>query len=250
MAVTVTHATVAVGTDAGNGEIRKSQWNANHTVTNAADISTTNTFADDQTISKSGAGVYINISGDSARQRAFRMQTTGTLRWLFGTNTTAESGSNAGTDFIVNRYDDSGTSLGSTFTITRSSGQATLEKLNVSSGNMTITGAGVLGYASGSGGAVTQLTSRTTGVTLNKPAGGVILFTAAGSTTATTFTVTNSFVTATDTIVLSVKSSTNVYLAFVTAVAAGSFNITFYTTGGTSSDSPTINFAIVKSVDT
>ena len=36
MAVTITHATVAVGKDAGNGEIRKSQWNANHTVKGAA----------------------------------------------------------------------------------------------------------------------------------------------------------------------------------------------------------------------
>lgn len=33
MAVSLTHTTVAVGTDAGNGEIRKAQWNENHTLT-------------------------------------------------------------------------------------------------------------------------------------------------------------------------------------------------------------------------
>lgn len=32
MAVTVTHATVATGTDAGTGEIHKAEWNAGHTV--------------------------------------------------------------------------------------------------------------------------------------------------------------------------------------------------------------------------
>lgn len=115
-------------------------------------------------------------------------------------------------------------------------------------GDLKIKGSGGLGYASGSGGSVTQVTSRTTGVTLNKTNGTINLFTAAGSTTATTFTVTNSAVEATDTIVLSVKASTNKYLAFVTAVAAGSFDITFFTTGGTSSDTPGINFAVLKAV--
>jgi hypothetical protein len=36
MAVSLTHTTVAVGTDAGNGEIAKAQWNENHTLTLAA----------------------------------------------------------------------------------------------------------------------------------------------------------------------------------------------------------------------
>ncbi len=63
------------------------------------------------------------------------------------------------------------------------------------------------------------------------------------------FTVTNSTVAATDTIVVSCKSSTtNKYLVFVTAVAAGSFELTFNTTGGTTSDSPVFNFAVIKAV--
>lgn len=107
---------------------------------------------------------------------------------------------------------------------------------------------GSLGYSTGAGGAVTQATSRTTGVTLNKPTGAITLFTAAGSATAATFTVTNSLVAATDTVALSVKSGTNVYLTAVTAVAAGSFNVTFWTTGGTASDAPVINFAVIKGV--
>lgn len=106
-------------------------------------------------------------------------------------------------------------------------------------------GAGV-GYSSGA--AITQGTSRTTGVTISAYAGAITLFAAAGSTTPASFTVTNTKVNATDTIVLSVKSSTtNLYEVFVTAVAAGSFQITFFTTGGTTSDSPVISYAVVRS---
>lgn len=106
-------------------------------------------------------------------------------------------------------------------------------------------GVGV-GYNSGS--AVTQGTSRTTTAVINSYAGAITLFTAAGSATPASFTVTNSKVAATDTIVLSVKSSTtNLYEVFVTAVGAGSFQITFFTTGGTTSDAPVINFAVVRS---
>jgi hypothetical protein len=106
-------------------------------------------------------------------------------------------------------------------------------------------GTGV-GYNSGA--AVTQGTNRTTGVTINSYAGAITLFTAAGSATPASFTVTNNKVNATDTIVLSVKSSTtNLYEVFVTAVGSGSFQVIFFTTGGTTSDAPVINFAVVRS---
>jgi hypothetical protein len=128
-------------------------------------------------------------------------------------------------------------------------GSTATEKMRITSaGDVIVTGAGGLGYGTGSGGTVTQGTSRTTGVTLNKTNGGITLFTAAGSIIATTFTVTNSTVAATDTIILSQKSGTNLYMLFVTAVAAGSFNITFFTTGGIASDAPVINFAVIKAV--
>jgi hypothetical protein len=132
------------------------------------------------------------------------------------------------------------------FTTLGASGTSALAAVTATS--ILLTGTAASGYSTGSGGAVTQATSRTTGVTLNKATGGITLFSAAGSPTATTFTVTNSLVAATDVIVLSVKSGTNVYLTWITAVAAGSFDITFYTTGGTATDSPVINFAVIKGV--
>lgn len=117
-----------------------------------------------------------------------------------------------------------------------------------SSGAFLAVNTGGLGYGTGAGGTVTQLTSRTTGVTLNRPTGSITMFSAAGSTTAATFTVTNSAVAATDTISLNQRSGTNLYVLLVTAVAAGSFNVTFYTTGGTATDAPVINFAVIKGV--
>lgn len=115
-------------------------------------------------------------------------------------------------------------------------------------GVIASTGTAGVGYATGAGGTVIQFTSRTTSVTLNKTAGAITLFSAAGSATAATFTVTNSTVAATDVIILNQKSGTDLYDLMVTAVAAGSFNITFRTTGGTTTETPVFNFAIIKGV--
>ena len=115
-------------------------------------------------------------------------------------------------------------------------------------GAITSTGTAGVGYSTGAGGAVTQATSRTTGVTLNKITGAITLVSAAGSATAATFTVTNSTVAATDVIILNQKSGTDLYDLKVTAVAAGSFNITFNTTGGTTTEQPVFNFAVIKAV--
>ena len=105
-----------------------------------------------------------------------------------------------------------------------------------------------VGYATGAGGTVTQGTSRTTGVTLSKRSGAITLFTAAGTSAYTSFTVTNTLVSATDTIIVNQKSGTNTYLAFVTAVADGSFRITFSSVSGTASDAPVFNFVVIKGV--
>jgi hypothetical protein len=103
-----------------------------------------------------------------------------------------------------------------------------------------------IGYVTGTGGVVTQGTSRTTGVTLDKLTGAITLFTAAGTSAYTSFTVTNSLIAATDVVIVNQKSGTNIYETFVTAVAAGSFRITFSSVSGTASDAPVFNFAVVK----
>ena len=115
-------------------------------------------------------------------------------------------------------------------------------------GNVLVTSIGGLGYGTGSGGTVTQATSRTTGVTLNKTNGSITLVSAAGTATWQSFTVTNSTVAVSDTVILSQRSGTDLYMLEVTAVAAGSFRISFATTGGTTTEQPVFNFAVIKAV--
>ena len=120
--------------------------------------------------------------------------------------------------------------------------------VTVNTGNALVIGAGGLGYGTGSGGTVTQATSRTTGVTLNKTNGAITLVSAAGLATFQSFTVTNSTVAATDVVHVTQKSGTDLYQIFVTATAAGSFRITFATTGGITVEQPVFNFAVIKAV--
>lgn len=109
---------------------------------------------------------------------------------------------------------------------------------------------GGVGYFIGAGSTVTQITSRTTGVTINNVCGAITLVSAAGTTTWQSFTVTNSRVTATDVIIVNQGTGTDLYQIFITNVAAGSFQITFATTGGTTTEQPVFNFSIIKAVTT
>lgn len=105
-----------------------------------------------------------------------------------------------------------------------------------------------IGYATGAGGTVTQTGSRTTAVTSNHVCGAITLVSAAGTTAWQTFTVNNSAVAATDTVIVNQKSGTDLNEIHVTAIAAGSFNISFRTTGGTTTEQPVFNFSIIKAV--
>jgi len=59
----------------------------------------------------------------STNQCRIDFKTNGLTRWaLVGSNTTAESGSNAGSDFGLDRYDDAGAFLTTAFKVTRSNG--------------------------------------------------------------------------------------------------------------------------------
>lgn len=112
----------------------------------------------------------------------------------------------------------------------------------------TIPGAG-LGYSAGAGGAITQITSRTTGVTLSTVTGDITLVSAAGSATAASFTVTNTAVAVTDNIIINQKSGTDLYNILITNVGAGSFKVTFFTTGGTTTEQPMFHFSVIKGVN-
>lgn len=110
-----------------------------------------------------------------------------------------------------------------------------------------------VGYATGAGAAVTQATSRTTGVTINAICGAITTDTSSLAAAAEAeFTVTNSAVAATDVVVVCLKteSATGTSLPFVSTVGAGSFKITLTNLHATTADTSAsvINFAIIKSV--
>jgi len=176
----------------------------------------------------------------SANLRAAMTDETGTGLLVFNTSPTLT------TPTITNPTVSTGT-FTSPALVTPVIGVATGTSLTAT-GVIASTGTAGVGYATGAGGTVVQATNRTTGVTLNKTSGAITLFSAAGSATAATFTVTNSTVAATDVIILNQKSGTDLYDLMVTAVAAGSFNITFRTTGGTTTETPVFNFAVIKGV--
>ena len=109
-----------------------------------------------------------------------------------------------------------------------------------------------IGYATGAGGTQTQSTSRSTGVTLNKITGLITCnSTSLAAGAEASFVVTNSTVAATDTVIVQVvSSSTGTPVAFVTAVAAGSFTITLSNLHASTADTTadTIRFTVIKSV--
>jgi hypothetical protein len=119
-------------------------------------------------------------------------------------------------------------------------------------GSQAVTSATSIGYTTGAGGTVTQLTSKATAVTLDKTTGQITTHNAAlAAATEVTFTVDNSTVAATDTVIVNLASggTTNTYIVGVHAVAAGSFNIIIGNMSATSrSEVLVLNFAIIKGV--
>ena len=126
------------------------------------------------------------------------------------------------------------------------------ERLRIdSSGNVLVTSAAGLGYGTGSGGTVTQATSKSTNVTLNKPTGVVTMNNAAlASNTTVAFQCFNSTAASIDTVVLTPLTSL-IDMSFYQYWAAmnGPGSIVMYLrniTGGSLSDAVVFNFAIIK----
>jgi hypothetical protein len=114
---------------------------------------------------------------------------------------------------------------------------------------------GGVGYGTGSGGAITQATNRTTGVTLNTINGQITTNNASlAAEAAAEFTVTNSQVEIGDVVVVAQQSGSNGGNTdvFVSAVAAGSFKINVANNNAAAGTAETgaiiINFAVIKAV--
>ena len=107
-----------------------------------------------------------------------------------------------------------------------------------------------IGYTAAAQGTVTQATSKSTAVTLNKPAGRITM-NAASLATATnaTFTLNNSFISANDTVILTIsggQTTPGSYNVFANDLAAGSVSISLRNiSGGSLSEAVVINFAVI-----
>lgn len=109
---------------------------------------------------------------------------------------------------------------------------------------------GELGYTAAAQSTVTQLTDKSTGVTLNKSAGQITMSNAAlGATTNVAFVLTNSLLSAKDVVLVNVAggtAATTSYNCWVSGHAAGSATIVLRNiTAGSLSEAVVLNFAII-----
>ena len=118
------------------------------------------------------------------------------------------------------------------------------------SGSTTIEADGTLGYTANAQGAVTQLTNKSTAVTLNKSAGRITMNNASLATaTNATFTLNNTYLSANDTVILTIsggQTTPGSYNVFANALATGTVSITLRNiSGGSLGEAVIINFAII-----
>jgi len=109
-----------------------------------------------------------------------------------------------------------------------------------------------LGYTAEGQGTVTQATSKSTAVTLNKPAGQITMNNAAlGATTNVTFTLNNTFISTNDILILNVAAgaTAGAYNCWVSGLSAGAASITVRNiSAGSLSEAVVINYALIHCV--
>ena len=151
--------------------------------------------------------------------------------------------------------------LGNTFIMSQGSqGGAVTERLRIAntgnlmlkgsmsiSGNILVTGTGnAIGYGVGAASNVAQQTSKTTGVTLNRPTGNIITHGGALTSNATAaFVVTNSVAGVHDMILVNSRNGNYRVKAYNHTAGAFTIGIT-NETNGSLSENVTVNFAVVK----
>lgn len=112
---------------------------------------------------------------------------------------------------------------------------------------------GEIGYTAAARGAVTQETSKSTAITLNKSAGTVTMNAAAlAATTSVNFTLNNSTISAGDAVIVSFVSGAatpGTYTLWVTGLTTGSATLTLRNiSGGSLSEAVVFNFVIVHAL--
>jgi hypothetical protein len=117
--------------------------------------------------------------------------------------------------------------------------------------NTLVTASALLGYGTGAGGTVTQATSKSTAVTLNKPTGEITMNnTALLSNTSVVFVVNNTLFNPADTVILTLKGGVSSFASYLFNSASqgvGQFVIHLRNiSAGSLSESVVISYSIIK----
>lgn len=211
-------------------------------------ISTTDTNGD-LTLSPDGSGAVVIANADITGGSVVGITDLAVADGGTGASNASGARSNLGLGTIATQDSSNVTITGGTISGVSLSGSFTGSTL-LSAASTKATSE--LGFAAGAGGSVTQLTNKSTGVTLDKSVGAITMNNAAlNAGVAVSFTLTNSQIAATDVVVVCIKSGASAasYNAIVDAVAAGSCQITLRNyTGGNLSEAVVLNFAVIKGV--
>jgi len=123
-----------------------------------------------------------------------------------------------------------------------------IERMRIdSTGNVYLTTPALLGYGTGAGGTVTQSTSKSTAVTLNKPCGAITMHNETLNAGATaTFSVNCSLVVGTDIVLVNADAPSN-YIVRAGSIGTGIFYISIKNdTGSPLSEAIPMRFAVIK----
>jgi hypothetical protein len=175
---------------------------------------------------------------------------TGTLS---ATGITTVAAGSAALPAIVSTTGTADTGLWFPAADTVAASTAGAERMRIdSSGNVLVTNVAGLGYGTGAGGTVTQATSKSTGVTLNKPSGKITMVnTLLAANTNVSFILTNSLLATGDIVLVNINdgATLNSYQACAENSRGGSVYIMLRnTTGASLSEAVVLTFTIIKSV--
>ena len=117
-----------------------------------------------------------------------------------------------------------------------------------------VSASGAIGYSAGTGGTVTQATSKSTAVTLNKLSGDITTPTASlGNAATVSFAVNNAQVQAGDVVIANVVSGNanpGAYQVWVEAIANGGFRVVLRNITGTAlSEALVVRFMVLRAAN-
>ncbi len=117
-----------------------------------------------------------------------------------------------------------------------------VERVTIDSNGNILNKSGAIGYGAGSGSTVSQTTSNTTAVTINKPTGSIAIFGALTAESSISFSINNSFASNTDFVLFRGSGLSFYYNISI----SGIISITVTNSSGENIASPNFRFCIIK----